>query len=276
MVDRSLSFLDDQARNGNDEPFFLYAAFNIPHYPEQAFERHLKMYEGVEEPRRSYGAFVTTTDEYIGKILKKLDQTGLRDDTVVLFVSDNGHSAEDYKIETDGHTSGYPKGHNYGANGGGGNTGKWIGHKGTFFEGGVRTPAIISWPGKLPSGAVRDQSITIMDWYPTLLEICDLPKPEAKFDGHSIVPNFISPDVKSKHEVLHFQWQQKWSVREGDWKLIQHKNEVGADGQFELVNLADKKPEQTDYSREKSEIVERLRRLHANFEADVFAGKAGP
>lgn len=273
MVDRSLSFLDDQAKNGNVEPFFLFTAFNIPHYPEQAFEKHLKLYEGVKEPRRSYGAFVTTTDDYIGKILKKLDQTGLREDTIVLFVSDNGHSAEDYKIKIDGHNSGYPKGHNYGANGGGGNTGKWIGHKGTFLEGGVRTPAIISWPGKLPSGAVRDQIVTIMDWYPTLLEICAIPKPKVKFDGHSIVPIFKSTEAKSKHDVLHFQWQQKWSVRGGDWKLIQHNNRVGADGRFELVNLADEQPERKDYSKEKPAIVERLRKLHADFEADILAGK---
>ena len=272
IVNRSLSFLDDQAKNENKEPFFLYTAFNIPHYPEQAFERHLKMYEGVQEPRRSYGAFVTTTDEYIGKILKKLDQTGLREDTIVLFMSDNGHSAEDYKIKIDGHNSGYPKDHNYGANGGGGNTGRWIGHKGTFLEGGVRVPAIISWPGKLPSGAVRDQTITIMDWYPTLLEICNIEEPNVKFDGHSIVPIFVSPDAESQHDVLHFQWQQRWSVRDGDWKLIQHNNKVGDKPRFELLNLADEKPEQQDYSKEKPTIVERLRKLHAEFATDVSTG----
>ena len=90
-----------------------------------------------------------------------------------------------------------------------------------------------------------------------------------------MVPIFKSADAKSKHDVLHFQWQQKWAVREGDWKLIQHNNRVGADGRFELVSLADDKPEQKDYSEEKPEIVERLRSLHADFEADVFAGKLG-
>ena len=81
-----------------------------------------------------------------------------------------------------------------------------------------------------------------MDWYPTLLEICDLPKPKVKFDGHSIVPILKSAEAKSKHDVLHFQWQQKWYVREGDWKLIQHNNRVGADGRFSLVNPTDDKP----------------------------------
>ena len=90
-----------------------------------------------------------------------------------------------------------------------------------------------------------------MDWYPTLLEICDIEKPDVRFDGHSIVPIFVSPDAESQHDVLHFQWQQRWSVRDDDWKLIQHNNKAGGKPRFELVNLADEKPEQHDYSKEK-------------------------
>ena len=77
-------------------------------------------------------------------------------------------------------------GDNYGANGGGGNTGKWRGNKGTFFEGGIRVPAILSYPAKLPKGAVRGQAVTAMDWMPTILELCEVPKPKVNFDGHSL------------------------------------------------------------------------------------------
>jgi len=276
MVNRALNFLEEQQQSGNARPFFLYTAFNIPHYPEQALEPHLKLYDTVKEPRRSYGAFVTTTDHYIGRVLSKLDETGLRDNTIVIFMSDNGHSAEDYSIKIDNHNSDYPKGHNYGANGGGGNTGRWIGHKGTFLEGGVRVPAIISFPGHLPEGAVRNQIITAMDWYPTLVELCGINRPDVRFDGHSLVPILKSPDAESEHRILHFQWQQRWSVREGDWKLIQHNNRAGAKPRFELVSLAGSQPEQTDYSAEKPDIVDRLRMQHAAFVQDVFSEKPVP
>ncbi len=135
IVDRSLDFIERNRKN----PFLLYVGFNIPHYPEQALKQHEALYKDLPAPRRQYAAIVTTTDHYIGKIVARLEQLGLRENTIVIFQSDNGHSAEDYQIKEDEHRSGYPKGHNYGANGGGGNTGKWIGHKSTFLEGGVRT-----------------------------------------------------------------------------------------------------------------------------------------
>jgi len=163
-VDETLRFLD--ANKGR--PWFVYLAFNIPHYPEQADAKFDERYEGLPEPRRSYAKIVSTTDDRMGRVLAKLDDLGLRDDTLILFMSDNGYSAEDYRIRADGHASGLPKGHRYGANGGGGNTGKWRGHKGTFFEGGIRVPAIISFPGRIPEGEVRGQAVTAMDVLPTV------------------------------------------------------------------------------------------------------------
>ena len=146
MVDRALSFIE---RN-QDRPFFVYIPFNIPHYPEQSLKRFRERYEGMAEPRRTYAATVTTTDDYIRRILLQLDRLDLRDNTIVVFQSDNGHSEEDYRITVDGHLSGFPKGWNYGANKGGGNTGKWLGAKGSFLEGGIRVPAIVRYPPVVP------------------------------------------------------------------------------------------------------------------------------
>lgn len=270
MVKRSLTFLEENREN----PFFLYVPFNIPHYPEQALAKHEKLYTEIEDPvRRSYAAMVTTTDHYMGLIVDKLDALGLRENTIVIYMSDNGHSAEDKPgIDVDNHKSGYPKGHYYSANGGGGNTGKWIGNKGTFLEGGLRVPAIVSYPAKLPQGEERDQIITAMDWFPTVLELCGVEQTEEapKLDGHSLLPLIGSADAKSNYKgVLHFSWGTNWVVRDGDWKLLGIPNRKTDAVRYSLHNLADAAPEVKDHAKEKPEIVARLAALHAEWEADI-------
>ena len=149
------------------------------------------MYQDLSDSaRRSYAAMVTTTDHYIGRILEQLESVGVRDETIVIYMSDNGHSNETtYRIQGSKHPSGFPEGHFYGASGGG-NTGPWIGHKGKFLEGGIRVPAIISYPKELPVGQSRDQIITAMDWFPTLVELCNLRTSQEmpSLDGFSLLP----------------------------------------------------------------------------------------
>ena len=264
MVQRSLKFI----MQNKDRPFLLYVPFNIPHYPEQALKRFEAVYKDIADPaRRSYAAIVSTTDHYIGQIVDKLEALGLRENTIIIFMSDNGHSEETgNRIRVDNHRSGYPKGHFYGASGGG-STGKWIGQKGSFLEGGVRVPAIISYPAKLPKGEVRGQIITAMDWFPTVLDLCGVQQPSnsSKLDGHSVLPLIRSAKAKSKYKILHFAWGKKWAVREGDWKLI------GSNGntKVSLRNLVDAKPEAKDYAKAKPEIVQRLRILHSSWAKEV-------
>jgi arylsulfatase A-like enzyme len=211
-------------------------------------------------------------DDHIGRILNKLDEAGIADSTIVIMMGDNGHSAEDVKsgIRVDNHASGYPKGHYYSAHGGGGNTGKWIGHKGTFLEGGIRVPAIIRYPKALPSGVVRDQVVTVMDWFPTILELAEIPEPGVKLDGRSMLPVILDAEAPSAHEVLHFEWPNSWAVREGDWKLIAIRNpKEGTIVRYELRNLADAEPEGKNYADERPKIVKRLIAFHDEWVADV-------
>jgi arylsulfatase A-like enzyme len=269
IADRALAFID---RN-KERPFFLYFALNIPHYPEQALERYAERFKELPEPRRSYAAIVSTTDDYVGRVLTKLDALKLRDDTIVVFMSDNGHSAEDYQIQVDYHTSGYPKGHNYGANGGGGNTGKWIGAKGTFLEGGIRVPAILSYPRGVPKGLVRDQAITAMDWYPTILGLCGVDMPaDVKLDGHSVLPLIEDARAPSGYKAMHWQWQSGWAIREGDWKLVANGRRGSGKEKLDklhLGNLADQQPEFRNHAAEQPEIVARLTRLHEAWVEEV-------
>ena len=268
MVRRALDFLD---RN-QERPFFLYVPFNIPHYPEQALKRFESRYAHLKDPaRRSYGAIVSTTDYYIGQILDRLEQNKLRDRTIVIFMSDNGHSEETgNRIRVDNHKSGHPKGHFYGASGGG-NTGRWIGRKGQFLEGGIRVPAIVSYPPRIPRGEARDQIITAMDWFPTVLDLCGIKRPGSpKLDGHSLLPILEDADAGSKYDgVLHFAWGTGWAVRDDDWKLIGVTNPKTGRVNATLHNLSDEQPEVKNHAPEQPQIVARLRRLHEAWIADV-------
>jgi len=271
MTDRALAFI---SRN-RARPFFLYYAMNLPHYPEQALERFRERYRNLPEPRRSYAATVATTDHYVGRVLAQLDALKLTDDTIVVFMSDNGHSPEDYKIAVDNHLSGLPKGYDYGAHGGAGNTGRWIGAKASFLEGGIRVPAILRYPAQLPKGIVRDQAITAMDWFPTVLDLCGVGRPAGvELDGHSVLPVVRDAAATSAYGVMHWAWQGRWMAREGDWKLL--FNDRGVAGRVKLdkihlANLADAAPEVRNHAAAHPEIVARLTRLHEEWGKKVSA-----
>lgn len=265
MVDRSLRFIEEN----KSRPFFLYVPFNIPHYPEQSLKRFQEIYAGVKDPaRRSYGAMISTTDHYIGKITDQLKKSGLEKNTIVIFMSDNGHSEEvGLTIKREGHLSGRPKGHLYGASGGG-NTGKWIGHKGTFLEGGIRVPAIISFPGRISRNQTRDQEITAMDWFPTILALCGIEQDSQapRFDGHSLLPALESAHAPSPYQGLfHFQWRKHWAVIDGDWKLLGKTNSQAVS----LHSLIGKDPEKRDLSAENPEITAQLLKKHQKWLKEV-------
>lgn len=130
------------------QPFFLYLAWSAPHTPLQAPEAAIEPYREWPEPRRTYAAMVTHMDQAIGRVLRALDDTGLADDTVVLFLSDNGGDS----------------------NAGGGNT-PLRGNKASVFEGGIRVPAILRWPRGLRGGRVCKSPVTYLDVLPTLARV---------------------------------------------------------------------------------------------------------
>ena len=106
MTARALQFLDQN----KDVPFFMYVAFNIPHYPEQADAKFDERYKDMKMPRQSYAKMISTTDDRMGKIVTRLEELGLRKNTIIIFMSDNGASVEDAWIRVDDHTSGTSKG----------------------------------------------------------------------------------------------------------------------------------------------------------------------
>ena len=256
-----------------EKPFFLYLPFNLPHYPEQPDSTFVDQYKDLGWPRSSYAPMITTVDNRIGQVLDKLDALGLRENTIIIYMSDNGHSTEDY----------YNWDVSYGGNGGGGYTGKWRGAKGSFFEGGLRVPAIISYPKLFPKGVSRDQVIVNLDILPTICEILNIPIPKNKLDGKSIVEVIKSNEAASPHEVLHWMWQEMWAVRKGNWKLIYKghdttgKHSTHPEKEFKmpeyyLANLEDENPEEINYADKHPEIVKELNQLHQTWAKDVFEG----
>ena len=119
-------------------------------------------------------------------------------------------------------------------------------------------------PARLPQGAVRNQAVTAADWLPTVAELCGVPLPNVTLDGRSLMPIIRSADAPTHHKVMHWQWNVKWAVREGPWKLIGAKDQP----QW-LGNLDDEEPEAANYLEQKPSIVERLHALHNEWAADV-------
>jgi len=257
MVEQATAFI----RQHREEPWFVYFALNMPHYPYQGYEKWLRHYGDLPYPRNLYAAFISTLDENLGRLLENIDQLGLRRQTIVIFQSDNGHSTEER------------------AHFGGGSAGPYRGAKFSLFEGGIRLPAIISWPGTLPETEVRGQLVTACDWLPTIADLCQVPLPPRKLDGKSLAGAIRSADAPSPHPVFHWQTgaakNPSWAVREGNWKLLGNPRDpgneasLGKEDRVFLVNLADDVGERKNLAGGYPEIVARLEQLHRQWLLDV-------
>ncbi len=244
-------------------PFFIYFAINLPHYPYQGDTKWLERFKALPYPRNLYAAFLASCDERIGTLLKKVDDAGLRERTIVVFQSDNGHSTEER------------------AHFGGGSAGAYRGQKFSLFEGGLRLPAIVSWPGQLPQGEARGQLAHGCDWLPTLAELTGVKVLSPDIDGRSLAPVLRSATTPSPHDVLHWHvgagLRPQWAVRQGDWKLIGNVQSTpdpaltADDKQWFLSNLAEDPGEKTNWVSQRPEITARLRKLHTDW---IAANKA--
>lgn len=246
LVDKAREFI---ARH-RDQPFFLYLAMNLPHYPYQGDAHWLERYRHLPHPRNLYAAFLSSLDERIGQILDYLDQSGLRERTIVVYQSDNGHSVEER------------------AHGGGGSSGPYRGAKFSLFEGGIRLPAVISWPGHLPEGTVRSSPAHACDWMPTLAELTRVPLPQRPLHGTSLASQLRSDPPPSPPRTLHWRSGQQWAVRQGPWKLIHQPTDPTrttplpeADRTWFLANLDDDPGETTNLAERHPDIVGRLQAL---------------
>ncbi len=264
----------DFVRRHREEPFFIYLAYNIPHYPYQPTQEWMKRYENIEpypvtiagtQPhhrvsamssaaiRTLYAAFVSGMDEQIGRVLDAVEQCGLRDDTMILFQADQGHSFEERAFR------------------GGGHAGRFRGGKFSLFDGGLRVPSVFSWPGQVPEDTVCDTLAYACDWLPTLADFCGVTLPDADIDGKNL-RLVICENAPTPHEKLFWQNGNSWAVLAGDWKL--HGNPIDPsqngpmpekDAKRLLINMRDDPEERRNLAETHPGKVEELERMQREF-----------
>lgn len=271
LTDRALAFL----AGGSNEPFFLTLAFNAVHnfthqLPQEYLDKHglagyrdwdpatedyYDWYRAGRRPnnpegRAHYLGQLHYLDRAVGEVLDALEREGLARDTLVIYIGDNGGSTPIYA-----------------------DNGPLRGSKYTLYEGGLRVPLLLSWPGRIARGGLRENVVSGMDLLPTVCVAAGVPVPE-HVDGMDLAPLFTAEAPGLGHEVLVWDTGHETAVRQGRWKLKTAKSNRHADyemvevelGTF-LYDLEADPGESQDLATQHPQVVERLTRLHAEWRA---------
>lgn len=228
------------------EPFFLYLAYNAPHAPDHATRAHLQKTAHIEYGGRAvYGAMVAGMDEGIGRVVDQIRESGLGENTMIIFYSDNGGRRE--------HAVNFP----------------YRGHKGMLFEGGIRVPFLVSWPGTVRSGMKEESPITALDLFPTALAAAGMdPSQNDKLDGQNLLPVLTDAEQRLPERPLFWRYSMGddsygYAVRDGNWKLIDSRYK---DRKL-LFDLANDPWEREDLAEQHPEQVARLSRMMEAWDA---------
>jgi len=244
-TEEALAFMERE----KERPFFLFFSHTFPHIPLHASEDFLGTSEGG-----LYGDTVEEIDWSVGKVLDKLDELGVTDNTIVIFTSDNGPWYE-------------------------GSPGGLRGGKGLAYEGGVRVPMIIKWPGVVSPGAVNHAVASNLDFCPTFIALAGAEMPEDRvIDGEDILPLFLGSE-ESPHEAIYYYHAEKVEgIRVGEWKYIRKHNVYvwPSNLQFKgpwLFNMETDPQERYDLSMNHPDIVEKLEGMIADWETSMNASR---
>jgi arylsulfatase A-like enzyme len=231
-----------------EQPFFLYLAYNAVHAPAQApkedIERIKKQFPEISEARAILAAMLHHLDLGVGAVVKKLKDENLWDNTLLVFLTDNG-----------------------GSKGMSANNGSLKGFKSSYYEGGIRTPFVVSWPAKFKGGRTIETPVISLDILPTALEAAGISTAGKNFDGKSLLP-LLTGKTKVHHQTLYWSSAHEgdWAIRHGDWKLH------GIKGARELINLAADPGEKNNLTTQNPEKVKELAAMYDAWLAQM----AGP
>jgi len=248
LTDREADEAERFIRNHSGQPFFLYLSHYAVHAPLQSKDSLTKKYEGktpTEQKNPVYAGMIESMDDATGKVMSVLEELGLTGETLLIFTSDNG-----------------------------GVDAAWNGHSANFFthngplragkcwpyEGGIRVPGIVRWPGRVAEGSLCEEPVTGVDWLPTICDAAGIDAPgDRPIDGESLLPLLRqSGDLRREAIYWHFPHYQHATpnsiVRAGDWKLIRYYET----GKQELFNLKNDMSEENDVADSRPDTVKRL------------------
>jgi len=239
----------DFIQREKDQPFFAYVAYNAVHAPAQAPEEDVQRYDTGDETRNILMAMLYHLDLGVGEIVNALKDAGVYDDTIIIYLSDNGGAGTMHA-----------------------NNAPLRGAKQFTYEGGIRVPFIVSWPNKLKAGSTCDVPVWSTDILPTALAVAGIdPLPGSKpLDGKNMLPALLGKTDKI-HDALY--WcsgsDGKWAVRQGDWKYLFERGEVG------LYNLAEDIAEKDNLKDSHPEKLQELKKLYDEWFAQMGEPAAG-
>jgi arylsulfatase A-like enzyme len=240
--------LDEATKS--DKPFFLYMSHYAIHAPIEEDHRFIDKYEGMDPIEAKYASMIESMDKSLGDLMDYIEEKKLKDNTIILFTSDNGGLSAAAR-------GGVPHTHNKPLSSG----------KGSAHEGGVREPMIVSWPGVTVAGSSTDRYLIIEDFFPTILDLAGIQDYETvqQVDGQSFIPILKNAPGLKNERPLFWHVPNNWgptgpgigaasTIRKGDWKLIYYH----ADQSFELFNITEDIGESTNLADEQAEIKEQL------------------
>lgn len=244
LSNQAVSFIERNKK----EPFFLYLAYNAPHAPLQAPEKYLKRFEHItDKKRKTYAAMVSAVDDGIGNVLNKLKELNINENTIVIFLSDNGGPIKDNAS----------------------NNGNLRGGKGSLFEGGIRVPFAMQWPKKIKPNSVYHQPIISLDIFATVTSnIQGLPKAKNNLDGVNLIPFITNKNNHSPHEYLF--WRQ---FDAKNYAVVHHsgfKQVVLKDSAHFIYNLKSDIAEQVNVLDQNKNIHQNLDQQRKTWEANTI------
>jgi arylsulfatase A-like enzyme len=238
----------DFVKRSKDQPFFLYLAFTIPHQKLQVPDLAPYANEAWPENLKTLAAMITRLDRDIGRLMVLLKELKIDENTLVIFNSDNGAAWRDSLFNHSGPLRGYKR---------------------DMYEGGLRSPSIARWPGKVPAGKVSEQVWAFWDFLPTMAELTGQ-KPPKGIDGVSVLSSWLSGKAVA-HPPLYWEFHEGGffqAARDGDWKAVRK----GAKGPIELYDLKTDLGEKNDLAAQQPERVKKFEEFlrTARVDSDLF------
>lgn len=243
-----------------NKPFFLYIPYNAPHYPMHAPAKYVERFPKLSWDRQIMAAMLSAVDDSVGQILNEVERQGLLDNTFTYFQSDNGPSRET-RNWLDGTQDPYY----------GGSAGRLKGHKFSLYDGGIRSPGIMSWPDRIPPLQVISEPGVAMDVFPTFVSAAGGNMSDYQLDGKNILP-MLTDGEPSPHEAIFWEMGAQTAVRRGKWKLVlkgQLVEGTSAENEVHLANLETDMEERNNLKDEYPELTAALTQLAQTWREEI-------